>query len=201
MTDNVRNALERAKRFIDACATEGELTPNDKAENPCDLVNAIDQALAAQPSAGAQGEAVAKIAAALVSIDRIFPVHVTETPDYAELAFNECGAKAMTVEPDTWTALNTLGDDLRSLLALYATPDQPDTGDVAALRDDYRSAFKIASDLHAAYEQLIYGLPKYLEAENLTDEQNMIREAFITLDVTAHRLAALSKPNAQGREG
>ena len=56
------------------------------------------------------------------------------------------------------------------------------------------SAFKIASDLHAAYEQLIYGLPKYLEAENLTDEENMIREAYITLDVTAHRLAALSRP-------
>lgn len=54
------------------------------------------------------------------------------------------------------------------------------------------TAFKIASDLHAAYEQLIYGLPKYLEAENLTDEENMIREAYITLDVTAHRLAALS---------
>lgn len=58
------------------------------------------------------------------------------------------------------------------------------------------SAFKVASDLHAAYEQLIYGLPKYLEAENLTDEENMIREAYITLDVTAHRLAALSAPQA-----
>lgn len=54
------------------------------------------------------------------------------------------------------------------------------------------TAFKIASDLHAAYEQLIYGLPKYLDAENLTDEENMIREAHITLDVTAHRLAALA---------
>lgn len=53
--------------------------------------------------------------------------------------------------------------------------------------------FKIASDLHAAYEQLIYGLPKYLDAENLTDEENMIREAYITLDVTAHRLAALQE--------
>ena len=56
------------------------------------------------------------------------------------------------------------------------------------------TAFKIASDLHAAYEQLIYGLPRYLEAENLTDEENMIREAYITLDVTAHRLANLSAP-------
>ncbi len=54
------------------------------------------------------------------------------------------------------------------------------------------SAFKVATDLHAAYEALIYGLPKYLEAENLTDEENMIREAWITLDVTAHRLVALA---------
>jgi len=54
------------------------------------------------------------------------------------------------------------------------------------------TAVKIATDLHHAYEQLIYGLPKYLEAENLTDEENMIREAWITLDVTAHRLAALA---------
>jgi len=55
------------------------------------------------------------------------------------------------------------------------------------------TALKIATDLHHAYEQLIYGLPKYLEAENLTDEENMIREAWITLDVTAHRLAALAE--------
>lgn len=54
------------------------------------------------------------------------------------------------------------------------------------------TALKIATDLHHAYEQLIYGLPKYLEAENLTDEENMIREAWITLDVTAHRIAALA---------
>lgn len=53
-------------------------------------------------------------------------------------------------------------------------------------------AVKIATDLHHAYEKLIYGLPKYLEAENLTDEENMIRKAWITLDVTAHRLAALA---------
>jgi len=71
------------------------------------------------------------------------------------------------------------------VLSLYAQPSEQ-TG---AGGD---SAFKIASDLHTAYEQLIYGLPKYLDAENLTDEENMIREAWITLDVTAHRLAALS---------
>lgn len=62
------------------------------------------------------------------------------------------------------------------------------------------SAFRVATDLHAAYEALIYGLPKYLEAENLTDEENMVREAWIKLDVTAHRLAALS-PEAPARDG
>lgn len=68
---------------------------------------------------------------------------------------------------------------------LRAPSREPEGGAV----DD--GAFKIATDLHKAYEQLIYGLPKYLDAENLTDEENMIREAWVTLDVTAHRLAAL----------
>ena len=73
------------------------------------------------------------------------------------------------------------------------------TAPVETLGETADSAFKIASDLHAAYEQLIYGLPKYLEAENLTDEENMIREAYITLDVTAHRLAAITQPVEAGR--
>lgn len=72
------------------------------------------------------------------------------------------------------------------------TPARAEAQDEGAAGERADTAFKIASDLHAAYEQLIYGLPKYLEAENLTDEENMIREAYVTLDVTAHRLAALS---------
>lgn len=78
--------------------------------------------------------------------------------------------------------------EIRSELeaALRAPSREPEGGAVEG------SAFKIATDLHAAYEQLIYGLPKYLDAENLTDEENMIREAWITLDVTAHRLSALA---------
>jgi hypothetical protein len=71
-------------------------------------------------------------------------------------------------------------------------PARAEAQDEGAAGEQTDNAFKIASDLHAAYEQLIYGLPKYLEAENLTDEENMIREAYITLDVTAHRLAAVS---------
>lgn len=71
-------------------------------------------------------------------------------------------------------------------LALRAPSREPEGGAV-----DYE-AVRIATDLHTAFEKLIYGLPKYLDAENLTDEENMIREAWITLDVTAHRLAALA---------
>ncbi|WP_292090492.1 hypothetical protein [Brevundimonas sp.] len=74
----------------------------------------------------------------------------------------------------------------------YMRVNPMEAQDEGAAGERADTAFKIASDLHAAYEQLIYGLPKYLEAENLTDEENMIREAYVTLDVTAHRLAALS---------
>lgn len=70
--------------------------------------------------------------------------------------------------------------------SLRAPSREPEGGAV-----DYE-AVRIATDLHTAFEKLIYGLPKYLDAENLTDEENMIREAWITLDVTAHRLAALA---------
>lgn len=84
----------------------------------------------------------------------------------------------------SWNA--HLFERVRSALPLRAPSREPEGGAV----DD--GAFKIATDLHNAYEQLIYGLPKYLDAENLTDEENMIREAWITLEVTAHRLAALA---------
>jgi hypothetical protein len=40
-----RRALERARLFVNACAVEGELTPNETAENPCEVVIAIDAAL------------------------------------------------------------------------------------------------------------------------------------------------------------
>ncbi len=50
-------ALERARKFIDACAVEGELTPNDASENPCEVVDAIDEALAALRPQVEQGQA------------------------------------------------------------------------------------------------------------------------------------------------
>jgi hypothetical protein len=79
-------------------------------------------------------------------------------------------------------------------LAALASPP------VSERERELEGALRLASDLHAAYEQLIYGLPKYLESQNLTDEENMIREACITLDVTAHRLAALTaQPAGEGK--
>ncbi|ALJ08270.1 hypothetical protein [Brevundimonas sp. DS20] len=42
------------------------------------------------------------------AIDRLLPITITETPDYAEVGFGECRAQAMTMEPDTWLALNQL---------------------------------------------------------------------------------------------
>ena len=83
--------------------------------------------LVSRPAGEGEREAVARVEAMLPAIERIFPVHVTETPDYAELAFNECAAQAMTMEPDTWTALNSLASDLRLILSLLR-PAAPDAG-------------------------------------------------------------------------
>jgi len=91
--------------------------------------------------------------------------------------------------PGLGDSVMVFGPDLRALLRAYrslSAAPAPEGGVV----DD--GAIKIATDLHKAYEQLIYGMPRYLDAENLTDEENMIREAWITLDATAHRLAALA---------
>lgn len=43
-------------------------------------------------------------------VARVLPVVSTETPDYAELTFGDARARAMTMEPDTFLALNALPD-------------------------------------------------------------------------------------------
>nr|WP_312294659.1 hypothetical protein [Brevundimonas diminuta] len=97
------------------------------------------------------------------------------------------GETALVIDPDRHLENDEDAARLADLVfaMLTAAPVREEGGAV-------ETALKIATDLHHAYEQLIYGLPKYLEAENLTDEENMIREAWITLDVTAHRIAALA---------
>ncbi|WP_278070509.1 hypothetical protein [Brevundimonas sanguinis] len=42
------------------------------------------------------------------AIDRLLPITIQNTPDYAEVSFGECRAQAMTMEPETWLALNQL---------------------------------------------------------------------------------------------
>lgn len=42
------------------------------------------------------------------ALNRILPITVRETPGYAELTFGESQTQAMTLEPDTWLALNAL---------------------------------------------------------------------------------------------
>ncbi|MBG7616520.1 hypothetical protein IWC96_14675 [Brevundimonas sp. BAL450] len=67
--------------------------------------------LSAAPQAADLRERVAKVQAALA---RVLPVVCVDTPDYAEMTFGESRSQAMTVEPDTFLALN----DLPALLAL-----------------------------------------------------------------------------------
>ena len=85
----------------------------------------------------------------------------------------EAVARIIDDAPDHQTA-----DELADAIIALLRPDAPDAGGGALgpLGEESDSALKIATDLHAAYEQLIYGLPKYLDAENLTDEENMIRD-------------------------
>nr|MCB7500354.1 hypothetical protein [Enterobacter roggenkampii] len=66
------------------------------------------------------------------AIDRLLPITIQNTPDYAEVSFGECRAQAMTLEPETWLALNQLP-------ALIA--------ENAALRDRLETA-RIAREAH-----------------------------------------------------
>lgn len=57
-------------------------------------------------------------------------------------------------------------------------------------------AIRIAHRLHKTCESLIYGLPKYFEQTDQTDEENMIGRAWHTFDAAAWQLAALPQPAA-----
>lgn len=72
------------------------------------------------------------------AIDRLLPIGIHNTPDYAEVYFGECRAQAMTMEPDTWLALNQLP-------ALIA--------ENAALRDDVKVARADLDHLEAHFRQ------------------------------------------------
>lgn len=54
------------------------------------------------------------------AIERLLPIGINDTPDYAEVSFGECRAQAMTMEPETWLALNQLPALLAENAALRA---------------------------------------------------------------------------------
>lgn len=58
------------------------------------------------------------------AIDRLLPIGIQNTPDYAEVSFGECQAQAMTMEPETWLALNHLPALLAENAALRAERDR-----------------------------------------------------------------------------
>lgn len=109
-----------------------------------------------------------------------------------------CAEAAVWVKPDHLRRLQNPSDPLDSVhawakppatgfVALYATPSQPDTGDVAALRE----ALEEIADI-AAEESAMDNISK-------SDFERGVRAA--RLDTGRIALAALSKPNAPGREG
>lgn len=167
---------------VELMARISALLENPKAEHPHDASYLIEEvtALAAAPAAPYPVGVVGRVAKACADFQ--------EAIDYFEADVADVMAEG-SERADLWDREVTVNiDALKAVMnaALCPPSREPEGGAV----DD--GALKIATDLHAAYEQLIYGLPKYLDAENLTDEENMIREAWITLDVTAHRLAALA---------
>lgn len=58
------------------------------------------------------------------AIERLLPITTRNTPDYAEVSFGECQAQAMTMEPDTWLALNQLPALLSEIAALRGERDR-----------------------------------------------------------------------------
>ena len=149
----------------------------------------IEAMLCAAPKAAVR--AIAALTPPAEPVSR--PAGEGEREAVARLMVDRTGVGTLGLSYDSSMAV---ARDLAAEIIALLSPAAPDAGggSLGPLGKEPDSALKIATDLHAAYEQLIYGLPKYLDAENLTDEENMIREAYITLDVTAHRLAALTPP-------
>lgn len=73
---------------------------------------------------GGAVEAVARdnVEKGLAALERLLPVSYHNTADYAELTFGDHQTQAMTMDPDTWTALNELPNAVRA--ALSALPSQ-----------------------------------------------------------------------------
>lgn len=72
------------------------------------------------------------------AIERLLPIGIHETPDYAEVSFGECQAQAMTMEPETWLALNQLPALLAENAALRAQ-HEADMAEVALAGQNLQS--------------------------------------------------------------
>lgn len=82
-----------------------------------DFGQCADAILAALASSGDHAELAR-------AIDRLLPITIQNTPDYAEVSFGECQAQAMTMEPETWLALNQLPSLIAEVAALRGERDQ-----------------------------------------------------------------------------
>lgn len=125
------------------------------------------KALAAQPSAGAQGEAWSKVRTLFMSQAERF-VAATRYEEASIIADKAA----------------------RDIVCICATPAQPDTGDVAALREALEKA-------RERFEGIRRTLINHLEEP----ERQAFWSAVHGRTGCDDALAALSKPNAPGREG
>lgn len=117
------------------------------------------------------------------AIARVLPVVSTETPDYAELTFGDARAQAMTMEPDTFLALNSLPD----LITAYES--QADT--IEGLTSDLQMAVQVAWRRGAKdWARLNY--PGWVEWLRSCDEADRDREQQHHADLRA----ALQSPPA-----
>lgn len=153
--------------------------------------------LAAQPSAGAQGGVVRDwqpMRTAPKDGTEIETLCVHPTAHYSKDAFGEGWAAVVKVK---WIDHNDGGWTWSGLCGVHmawrplATPAQPDTGDVAALRD--RNVVHI-NILRGGIAKLT---PTHIGHLYRGEEAaEVVREV-----IRQNPDAALSKPNAQGREG
>tara|TARA_R100001086_G_scaffold44914_2_gene19906 strand:- start:3219 stop:4301 length:1083 start_codon:yes stop_codon:yes gene_type:complete len=65
-----------------------------------------DQILAAIPAQPTPSGEVDGLVAEIEALAKIFPVEIEETPDYANVIFNDCKSQCMTLEPHVWLKAN-----------------------------------------------------------------------------------------------
>lgn len=179
LLDNIATATQN-RAFLRGDPAEDKVLTEAVLENGKQAISrAINKALAAQPSSGAQGEAVGWVSewtGMLGGTSRQF--HFDEETAVAHADWMHG----------------------RSYAVCEATPAQPDTGDVAALRE----ALDVKIDL---YPTLLEQAGTYIETLHQrhkvpTTKQGLCPDKYRQFASRLRNiLAALSKPNAQGEGG